>query len=278
MESRYKIRLGTLQKLYDIGKKISLIDENKRATTIRAAQAEKVVEKVLLHCGSIVRLLSIDKENHAELDIALVASAARNIIDSANIYFYVSERGISEEEVNLRYNMQILNYYKNIKNIFGKLDFSLTSSRMRLIDAENIRNEIKNSKIYLQADSNERSLMLSGKQFINKPDMKNLLSNSTHSFYIGLSNNSLSKSGIFASYIDFIMLAIIAVETAIIYTANIINDYILLRKKLGNKISENERVIVKSLMKPDHIYDYLEHQKDFFDSELLNILPSASHD
>lgn len=160
---------------------------------------------------------------------------------------------------------------------------------MRLIDAENIRNEIKNSKIYMNADKDERSLMLSGKQFINKPDMKildyniesgiyNLLSNSTHSFYIGLSNNSLSKSGIFASYIDFIMLAIIAVETAIIYTANIINDYILLRKKLGNKISENERVIVKSLMKPDHIYDYLEHQKDFFDSELLNILPSASHD
>lgn len=289
MESRHKIRLGTLQKIYDIGKKISLIDQNKRATTIRAAQAEKVVEKVLLHCGSIVKLLSIDKEDYAELDIALVASAARNIIDSANIYFYVSERGISEEEVNLRYNMQILNYYKNIKNIFGKLDFSLTSSRMRLIDAENIRNEIKNSKIYLQADSNERSLMLSGKQFINKPDMKildyniesgiyNLLSNSTHSFYIGLSNNSLSKSGIFASYIDFIMLAIIAVETAIIYTANIINDYMILRKKLGKKLSENERVIVKSLMEPDYIYEYLEHQKDFFDGDIINISPSATHD
>ena len=55
-----------------------------------------MVEKVLLHCGSIVKLLSIDKEDYAELDIALVASAARNIIDSANIYFYVSERGISD--------------------------------------------------------------------------------------------------------------------------------------------------------------------------------------
>lgn len=156
---------------------------------------------------------------------------------------------------------------------------------MRLIDAENTRNEIKNSNIYLNANNDERSLMLSGKQFINKSEMKildndiesgiyNLLSNSIHSFYIGLSNNPVSKSGIFASYIDFIMLAIIAVETAIIYTANIINDYILLRKKLGNKISENERVIIKRLMKSDYIYEYLEHQKDFFDSDnIFGILP-----
>ena len=128
-DNKYKIRLGTLQELYDIGKKISLIDGNERATTIRAAQAEKVVEKVLLHCGSILKLLSLDKGNYADLDIALVASAARNIIDSANIYFYVSERGISEEEVKFRYNLQFLNYDKNIKNIFGKLNFSLTSFR-----------------------------------------------------------------------------------------------------------------------------------------------------
>ena len=119
-DNKYKIRLGTLQELYDIGKKISLIDGNERATTIRAAQAEKVVEKVLLHCGSILKLLSLDKGNYADLDIALVASAARNIIDSANIYFYVSERGISEEEVKFRYNLQFLNYDKNIKTYFGK--------------------------------------------------------------------------------------------------------------------------------------------------------------
>lgn len=284
-DNKYKIRLGTLQELYDIGKKISLIDGNERATTIRAAQAEKVVEKVLLHCGSILKLLSLDKGNYADLDIALVASAARNIIDSANIYFYVSERGISEEEVKFRYNLQFLNYDKNIKNIFGKLNFSLTSFRRRLIDVENIRNEIKSSNLYLNANNDERSLMLSGKQFIKKPEMKildssiesgiyNLLSNSIHSFYIGLSNNSLNKSDIFSSYIDFVMLAIIAVETSVIYTANIIYDYILLRKRLGKKISENERAIIKYLMKADYMYEYLEHQKVFFDSDnLFNILP-----
>lgn len=284
-KNKYKIRLGTLRGLYDIGKKISLIDINERATTLRAAQAEEVVEKVLLHCGSIIKLFSVDNGNYSETDIALIASAARNIMDSANIYFYVSERGTSEEEIMFRYNLQLLNYDKNIKNIFKKFDFSLTSFRMQLIDAENTRNEIKNSSIYINANNDEKSIMLSGKQFFNKIELKiigndiesgiyNLLSNSIHSFYIGLSNNSFSNSGVFASFIDSIMLSIIAVEIAIIYTANIMNDYILLRRKLGKKISSSEKVSIKNLMKADYLYNYLDYQRIFFNSDIFDVFSS----
>ncbi len=280
-KNKYKIRLGTLHGVYDIGKKISLIDINERATTLRAAQAEKVVEKVLLHCGSIIKLLSVDNGDYSETDIALIASAARNIIDSANLYFYVSERGISEEEIQFRYNLQLLNYDKNIKNIFKKFDFSLTSFRMRLIDAENIRNEIKNSSIYVNANNDKKSIMLSGKQFFNKKELKiidndlesgiyNLFSNSIHSFYIGLSNNSFARSGVFSSSIDSIMLSIIAVEIAIIYTANIVNDYILIRRKLGKKISNSERASIKNLMKADYLYNYLDYQRNFFNRDMFD--------
>ena len=51
-----RIRLEELKELYDIGKKVSLITENKRATTLRTAEAEKIVEKALLHCNSIIKL------------------------------------------------------------------------------------------------------------------------------------------------------------------------------------------------------------------------------
>ena len=57
-----------------------------------------------------------------------------------------------------------------------------------------------------------------------------MLSNSVHSFYIGLSNNSIKNPGVFASYIDSLMLGIVSIETTLIYTANILNDYLLLRK------------------------------------------------
>lgn len=73
----------------------------------------------------------------------------------------------------------------------------------------------------------------------------NILSNSTHSFYIGLSNNSVKKSIVFSSYINSLMLSIISVETAIIYAANIINDYLLLRRQLSNIITQPEKKAYK---------------------------------
>ena len=115
--NQYKIRLKELNELYNIGKKVSLVSGSKRATTIKSAQAEKVVEKVLLHCNSIIKLFNVGQNEYSELDIALIASATRNIMDAANIYFYISERGISAEESNFRYNLQLLNYNKNIKDI-----------------------------------------------------------------------------------------------------------------------------------------------------------------
>lgn len=163
--NKYKIRLGTLKELYDIGKKVGLVNLDERARTLRAAQAEKIFEKVLLHCRSIIKLFTVENRDYSEIDIGLIASAARNIIDSSNLYFYISERGISEEEITFRHNLQLLNYDKNIKNIFKKFGFSLTSFRMQLIDAENIRNEIKKSHKYVNANNDEKSIMLSGKQF-----------------------------------------------------------------------------------------------------------------
>lgn len=279
-KNQYKIRLKELKELYDIGKKVSLISESKRATTIKSAQAEKVVEKVLLHCNSIIQLFVTNQNEYSELDIALIASATRNIMDSANVYFYISERGLSDEEVNFRYNLQLLNYHKNMKDIYKKLNFPMDSFRMKLVDMSFVIEEIKNSSIFLTASNKEKSMILSGKQFYNRKRVGifsknlesaifNILSNSTHSFYIGLSNNSVNKSIVFSSYIDSLMLSIISVETAIIYVANIINDYLLLRRQLGKIITQEERGRIKDLMRIDYISNYLEFQKSEFGKDMF---------
>lgn len=275
-----RIRLEELKELYDIGKKVSLITENKRATTLRTAEAEKIVEKALLHCKSIIKLFFIGLNDYTELDFALIASAARNIMDCGNVYFYISERGISEEEVNFRYNLQLLNYDKNIKDIFRKFGFSLDSFKMRLNDFGFVIKEIKNSSIYLKASNNEKSMILSGKQYFKRKrigiysqDLEsavyNMLSNSVHSFYIGLSNNSIKTPGVFASYIDSLMLCIVSIETALIYTANILNDYLLLRRQLSRKVTKEERDKIKRLMSTEYLNDYLDNQKSEFDKEIF---------
>lgn len=279
---KVKIRLEQLKDLYEIGKKVSLITENKRATTLRSAEAEKIVEKVLLHCNSIIQLFCIGLKDYTELDFALIASAARNIMDCGNVYFYIAERGISEEEVNFRYNLQILNYDKNLKDIFRKFNFSMNSFKMRLNDFSFIREEIKNSSIYLNASNNEKNMILSGKQFFKRKrvgifsqDLEsaifNMLSNSVHSFYIGLSNNSIKAPGVFASYIDSLMLCIVSIETTLIYTANILNDYLLLRKQLNKKLTKEERDKIKRLMSTEYLINYLNIQKKEFDKEIFNI-------
>lgn len=109
----------------------------------------------------------------------------------------------------------------------------MDSFKMRLNDFSFVVKEIKDSSIYLNASNNEKSMILSGKQFfkskrvdIFSQDLEsaifNMLSNSVHSFYIGLSNNSIKTPSVFASFIDPLMLCIVSIETTLIYTANIL--------------------------------------------------------
>lgn len=279
---KFGIRLDELKTLYDIGKKVSLITDNKRATTLRSAEAEKIVEKVLLHCNSIIKLFYMGLNDYSELDFALIASAARNIMECGNVYFYISERGISEEEVNFRYNLQLLNYDKNVKDIFKKFVFPMDSFKMKLNDFGFIIKEIKNSSIYLNANHDEKSMILSGKQFFKRKRVSifdqdlesaifNLLSNSVHSFYIGLSNNSIRTPGVFASYIDSLMLCIISIETSLVYTANILNDYLLLRRQLSKNVTKEERDKIRELMSTEYLVNYVNYQKNEFGKEIFDI-------
>ena len=278
----FYIRTDKLEDLYNIGKKVNLILSDVCPTTLRAAQAEKISEKVLLHCNSIIKLFDMAQEDYSELDIALIASAARNIMDSGNVYFYVTERGISEEEVQFRYNLQIMNYEKNVKDIFRKLKFPMDSYKMRLLDHDFVIKEIKETSIYSEADENEKKRILSGKPFFRRKStgifsletesaIFNILSNSIHSFYIGLSNNSINRSLVFNSYIDPVMLCIISVETAMIYTANILYDYLQLRKQLGRTLAREEREQIKALRSTEFLEAYLKEQRDRFGRGFLQV-------
>lgn len=279
---QFWIRTDKLNELYEIWKKIKTYGEDRPPSVLRTAQAEKILEKVLLHCRSIIRLFDVVLDDCTEADIALIASAARNIMDSGNVYFYVTERGISEEEVNFRYNLQIMNYDRNIKDISKKLEFPQDCFRMWLLDHDFVIDEIKESSIYRDANEQDRKRILSGKQFFKKKrpgifttEMEsaifNLLSNSVHSFYIGLSNNSVNKSAVFMSYIDAVMLCMISVETAVVYMANILNDYLQLRKQLVKALTAEEKKKIKELMSTEYIETYLEAQRKEFGKELFQI-------
>ena len=58
-------------------------------------------------------------------------------------------------------------------------------------------------------------------------------------------------------------------ETAIIYVANIINDYLLLRRQLSKIVTQPERIRIKDLMKIDYISNYLEFKKSEFAKDIF---------
>ena len=159
---------------------------------------------------------------------------------------------------------------------------AMDSYKMRLLDHDFVIKEIKETSIYSEADENEKKRILSGKPFFRRKStgifsletesaIFNILSNSIHSFYIGLSNNSINRSLVFNSYIDPVMLCIISVETAMIYTANILYDYLQLRKQLGRTLAREEREQIKALRSTEFLEAYLKEQRDRFGRGFLQV-------
>lgn len=230
------------------------------ATTIRTFQLEKIVEKILLHNNSVICLIKNSSTNkYSELDISMIASAARNIMECTNYYFYVAERNISKDEMEFRYSLSNLNYYYNMIDIMKKLDFPTSCFRARMLEhGKNMEiGGIKNSKTFQSTDKNTQNYLLSGrKQTFNMRERNilsknkesaiyNILSNNIHSLYIGLGSNSIRGSAPYNSYIGALTMLMIASEICIIYTAHVLKDYLLLRKRLNNRLLKEEKIIIK---------------------------------
>lgn len=84
----------------------------------------KISEKSLLHDHSILLLLSTILDQTSELDVSMIASAARNIMETTNIYFHISQRGIDTSALELRVETMVLNEIYNEIEITKKLGFS----------------------------------------------------------------------------------------------------------------------------------------------------------
>ena len=113
-----------LKNLYSFSRRISLIDSAESARVQRTMLLEKMLEKILLHDHSILLLLSTIPDQTSELDVSMIASAARNIMETTNIYFHISQRGIDTSALKLRVETMVLNEVYNEIETTKKLGFS----------------------------------------------------------------------------------------------------------------------------------------------------------
>lgn len=279
MERNYKIRVDFLKQLYQIGRKVSIYNLENNNSTIRILQLQKMLEKILLHNCSIIHLInSCSSDSYKELDVSGIASIARNVMESTNLYFYTAARNIKNSEIKLRYIFSTLNYYQNITNILTKLDFSRNCFRMRMIETgkKNAIREIKDSKLYKESDKNVRNRLISGSKQVygmfspkileqrKESVIYNLLSNSAHSLFIGLGSNSFNYNPIYHNHVSPLMMLSISIEICIIYTSCVLQDYFSLRKKTNSNLTNEEKVFIRQLTSVNYLNYIIDTERQIF--------------
>ena len=272
-----------LQTLYSFSKRISIINSAKRASTQRTILLEKMLEKILLHDHSILLLLSVVPEQIQELDVSLIASAARNIMETTNIYFHISQRGIDTDSIEFRVDTMVLNEIYNEIDITKKLGFSQDCIHAQINHCyyKNTPERFQKFSQFIQLSTHEQAQVLSGRKstfqmkspHILQEQMEsaiyNLLSNSVHSLPLGLSNNSINRTPFFNNFFHEEQLLAIALQVGYIYTAHVVKDYLNLRKSLYSFLKPEEKKILKSYMSITDLENYIhtlraEYEKDPF--------------
>lgn len=263
--------LNKLNNLYSFSKKISIVGSAQPAGTHRTRMLEKIVEKILLHDNSILLLLSTIPKNIQELDVSLIASATRNVMESTNIYFHLAQRGLSTNDVKFRSATMTLNAIRNEIDITKKLNISQNCFHARVNSCflEQTTEYFQRFNQFTQLSEHEQAQVLSGRKstFQMKPPyiidhqtesaIYNLLSNSVHGLFIGLGSNSVRHSFTFNTFFHAVRLLTISLQVSRIYTAHVVKDYLDLRKRLYSLLTAEEKMQLKSYMSSDDLTEYL---------------------
>ncbi|WP_435921422.1 hypothetical protein [Paenibacillus sp. DYY-L-2] len=274
--SDYQFRIKNLSQLVQICKRLSTIENEMSATTLRAIEAEKIFEKITLHAISLLKLLQSERDgNYETFDASAIANIARTIIETHNVFQYICESNITEEELRLRIDLMILHKSKDKQKILSKFDFTESdeSWQVSLLSQKYAIRSIKKNKFFMILDNKDQQNLLKGNKAFYFDRMKNTrspiekvlesgvynyLSNSVHSFPLGLYNYSLNSGN---SLFGIITLVFIAVEASIMYLANVTNSYLRVRKKLTSLISDDDKQFVKEMIRSEYFQNWLENEK-----------------
>lgn len=255
-----------------IGMKVSLSELGITSRTFNTMYLEKLFDKISLNFHSMIRLSREIPEN--KLDIGTLASCARNIMESTNIFYYFSTAFSNKELLKFRHMIYGLNGTRNSDDIMEKLDISWDDPfGFGEFGRQSEILIIKENEYFKSLSADDKKSALSGsKRFYDMKSPRivdeniesacyNLFSNSIHSLYGGISSNSLNPS-YFNSKTDSVFLLSLAFEISSIYYANVIKEYLKKRHQLRKHLSPDEQETVDEFSKNTMLMKCIEFLKD----------------
>lgn len=282
----------SLNELYDICRVIIPAELTELSASNRVVLSTQILQKVLLHIHSINTLLSIGNRNVYEVDIALIVSAARNVMECGNLYFHITKRKLSPDQFQLRENILDLHYLKNEADIRQKFRFNddCIRSRVHQFSIVEIQELICSSTEFQALGKNDREYILSGK----KPTYKmispgilsrdvesaiyNLFSNSIHGYPLGLGSSSVNHSLQFPSFFDWSVSACLAMIISRIYLANMIFDYLKLRRTKYKLITTMQLSTIKQSKEQADLSGLIERLRDLYEQDIFSsYLPKSDN-
>ena len=272
---------ANLNTLYTFSRRISLPDSAKRARTQRTMALEKMLEKILLHDHCILVLLQPAPQQPAQLDVSMIASAARNIMETANLYFHIAKRGLCADDLAFRGETLVLNKVCNEMEITKKLGFSQRCMRA-VLNAwyfSSAPQRFERFAAFKRLSKQEKNQVVSGRKpgFQIQPPrilqpqtesaLYNLLSNSVHALPLGLSNNSVNETCLFHSFFDAERLLTIALQISCLYTAHVVKDYLELRRRFYALLTQEEKGLLKSYLCAGNLEQYLDALRHAYEKD-----------
>ncbi|WP_042201256.1 hypothetical protein [Paenibacillus camerounensis] len=276
-----------LVKLIELCKRISDSESYLKPSTQRTKYAEIIFEKLVLYSISFFKLWpkKDDEKSELYLDSATFASIARNIIETHNILQYVCERNISQEEFNYRVKLMKYHNITDYFKIINRFGFSEQGYIIQMYDCVfriPATEDLLEDSIYLSLSEGLQKEIIKGKipyhwaKMVNKKSpldrniesgVYNILSNSIHSFPLGLSNSSTKSIGF--GHFDWKSLLFITLEVVIMYLSSAIRIYLMTRPKLATRLSVEEKKFIKMMIRDNNFNIWLHDRikksgEDFF--------------
>ncbi|WP_243374389.1 hypothetical protein [Geotalea sp. SG265] len=267
-------RISEIPKLVKLADSLSTIHEYPTGSTSRALQAEEIFNKFVLHLTSFKR--NLPKVNEPAIDISVLASIARMIIEAHNILCYFCETSASKDEMDFKIWLYILHYSHDVLAILKKLEFTDADSivsRFNMSGRMSISCLESNGYFKGLSEKEQKQLMLGHKAVYwrgqrpkrspfpkeTEEGIYKLLSNYVHSFPLG---NTMYKGAAPLNHLNFENSAFVIVEVVVSYSASAILSYCSLRRKLGSRIPAREKAYLKDIATDRPIKEWLCHRRE----------------